>query len=162
MRKKKHIKVQDYYPYQLGKIVIPIQLVELEDSSFHLIVRANINGINGDMIIDTGASITVADQTLFINPSNDDCNVNILSGGVNGKIEDVKLVNLKQFYIGNREIKNIKIASIDLGYVNEMYEKYLNRKVIGLLGSDFFVRYRASINYDDKTLSLFIKKHEIR
>ena len=44
------------------KIEIPMELVELEDNSYHLIVPVQIGSIEGDFIIDTGASVTVVDR----------------------------------------------------------------------------------------------------
>ena len=58
--------------YHSRRAVIPIELVELEDCSYHLIVKVDIDGIAGDMIIDTGASVTVADQKLFPSQMLDD------------------------------------------------------------------------------------------
>lgn len=44
------------------EIKIPIEIVELEDNSFHIIVSLQIGSIEGDFIIDTGASVTVIDK----------------------------------------------------------------------------------------------------
>ena len=44
------------------EIKIPIEVVELEDNSFHIIATLQIGSIEGDFIIDTGASVTVIDK----------------------------------------------------------------------------------------------------
>jgi len=45
------------------KIEIPIEIVELETNSFHLLIRCKINSSQeGDLVIDTGASKTVLDK----------------------------------------------------------------------------------------------------
>ena len=127
---------------------IPIEIVELENSSFHTIIKVEIDGIHGDMIIDTGASATVIDQKLFPEKIRDrESAPQILSGSVNGQIEEVCLIHAGYIKIGGRKLKNIQLAAIDLDYVNEMYGKHLNRKIIGLLGCDFCVRYHAVIDY---------------
>ncbi|MDE6451917.1 MAG: hypothetical protein K2L23_06465, partial [Odoribacter sp.] len=56
--------------------------------------------------------------------------------------------------IGGRKLKDIQLAAIDLDYVNEMYGKHLNRKIIGLLGCDFCVRYRVVIDYPAQKMIL--------
>ena len=150
------------YPYQKGRITIPVELVKLEDNSFHLTVKANINGTIGDMIIDTGASVTVADQHLFPDTGEDDTEINLQSGSVSGKIDDVRLIHIRHFSVGNYSIKNFRIAGINLDYVNDMYKKHLQRKIIGLLGCDFLAYYHACINYKERTLTISSKKHEIR
>ena len=66
------------------EIKIPIEIVELEDNSFHIIVSLQIGSIEGDFIIDTGASVTVIDKlTPFSYEPLDDVS-EINSGGVCG------------------------------------------------------------------------------
>ena len=47
------------------EIKIPIEIVELEDNSFHIIVSLQIGSIEGDFIIDTGASVTVMNRWMM-------------------------------------------------------------------------------------------------
>ena len=64
------------------EIKIPIEVVELEDNSFHIIITLQIGSIEGDFIIDTGASVTVIDKlTPFTYEPLDDVS-EINSGGV--------------------------------------------------------------------------------
>ena len=51
--------------YLSRRAEVDLELVELEDSSFHLIVPVEIDGVRGDMIVDTGASVTVVERKLF-------------------------------------------------------------------------------------------------
>ena len=131
------------------EIKIPIEIVELEDNSFHIIVSLQIGSIEGDFIIDTGASVTVIDKlTPFSYEPLDDVS-EINSGGV-----CVQLVNITALQIDNHTIENIHAAVIDLQYVNSLYDKHLQRRVAGLLGSDFLVRHEAVIDYGNKELTL--------
>lgn len=141
--------------YQPGTTSVPIEIIKLEDNSFHIIVKVEIDGIQGDMIIDTGASVTVIDQKLFP-PKNDDPELvtQIQSGSVSGQIENLSLIKAGYLKIGGRKFKNIQLAGIDLDYVNEMYHKYFNRKIIGLLGCNFCVRYQVVIDYQTRKLVL--------
>jgi len=63
----------------------------LEDNSYHLIVPVEINGIQGDMIIDTGASVTVVDRQVFPEDLPEEADVQMTSGSVTGQIHDVNL-----------------------------------------------------------------------
>lgn len=136
------------------EIKVPIEVVELEDNSFHIITTLEIGSIVGDFIIDTGASVTVIDkQTPFSYEPLDDVS-EINSGGVCGEINEVQLVNIKSLQIGNHTIENIRAAVIDLQYVNSLYEKHLQRRVAGLLGCDFLVEHEAIIDYGNKELTL--------
>ena len=136
------------------EIKIPIEVVELEDNSFHIIITLQIGSIEGDFIIDTGASVTVIDKlTRFTYEPLDDVS-EINSGGVCGEINEVQLVNIKALQIGGHTIEDIHAAVIDLQYVNSLYDKHLQRRVAGLLGSDFLVKHEAVIDYGNKELTL--------
>ena len=136
------------------EIQIPLEIVELEDNSYHIITTVLIGSIEGDFIIDTGASVTVIDRnTPFSHEAIADV-PEINSGGVSGRIEEVKLVNLPTFQICDYTIENLHAAVIDLDYVNTLYEKQLRRRISGLLGSDFLVKFKAVIDYENKYLRL--------
>ena len=136
------------------EIQVPLEIVELEDNSYHIITTVLIGSIEGDFIIDTGASVTVIDRnTPFSHEAIADI-PEINSGGVSGRIEEVKLVNLPTFQIGDYTIENLHAAVIDLDYVNTLYEKQLRRRISGLLGSDFLVKFKSVIDYENKYLRL--------
>lgn len=71
MKRKKHLKAchfeeqAKHISYRSPKAVIPIEIVELESNSYHLITPFEINGVKGEAIIDTGASVTVIDNQLL-------------------------------------------------------------------------------------------------
>lgn len=155
MKRRKHQKACHFTTgFHTRKTVIPVELVKLEDNSYHLIVQADIDGISGDMIIDTGASVTVADQRLFSDQTHDDTSITMQSGSVSGQIDNVRLIKIKRLTIGGRRLRNFRLACINLDYVNEMYNKHLKRQIIGLLGCDFCVRYNVCIDYSKKELTL--------
>lgn len=158
MRRKKnlkacHFKAQgDIAGYPPGYVVLPVEIVELESNSYHLIISLEINGIQGDVIIDTGASVTVIDKNLLEEQDILTTNVSIRSGSVTGQINDVKVIKTKSIKIGGISFKNLHLAAIDLNYVNEMYDHHLKRKIIGLLGCDFCVKHGVVIDYQKKIL----------
>lgn len=164
MRRTKNKKACHYtipsktISYKSKNTVIPVEIVELEDNSYHLIIKIEIDGIQGDMIIDTGASVTVVDRRLFPDKANDETGIKMQSGSVTGQINDVRIIKADHLKIGNRKVKELQLATIDLDYVNNMYEKHLKRKIIGLLGSDFCVRFGVIINYRNKELSMNIEQ----
>ena len=145
--------------YLSRRVEVDLELVELEDSSFHLIVPVEIDGVCGDMIVDTGASVTVVERKLFPGKELEGAEVKVQSGSVSGQIEDVRIIRADVFRLGGRKIKDFRLAAMDLEYVNEMYDKHLSRKIIGLLGCDFFVNYRAVIDYSRKKLTLNFGKN---
>lgn len=139
---------------------VPLEIVKLEDNSYHLITSVEINGVKGDIIIDTGASVTVADQKIIPPGTGKNTDIEMQSGSVSGQINNVKVVKIDCFKIGGMRIGNMQIAAIDLDYVNEMYNKHLNRKIIGLLGCDFCVKYQVIIDYSRKQMTF--RREKIR
>lgn len=158
MKKRKHRKACHFTPrlnhsYLKQTISVPLEIVKLEDNSYHLIASVEINGIKGDMIIDTGASVTVADQKIIPHKDGEIPDTEMQSGSVSGQISNVKIARSESFRIGKMNIRNMQLAVIDLDYVNEMYSKHLNRRVIGLLGCDFCVKHRVIIDYEHKQMT---------
>ncbi len=158
MKRRKHLKAcplkgqARHTPYPPLYIVIPIEIVELESNSYHLITPFEINGIQGEAIIDTGASVTVIDNDLLAGNETETTGIQIQSGSVTGQIEDVKVIKIKEVKIGNHRFKNMLLAAIDLNYVKEMYNRHLERKIIALLGCDFCVKHCVVIDYQKKIL----------
>ena len=90
MKRKKNKKAchftTPYHPYINSRIqTVAVEIVGLEDNSYHLIVPVEINGIQGDMIIDTGASVTVVDRQVFPEDLPEEADVQMTSGSVTGR-----------------------------------------------------------------------------
>lgn len=134
--------------------IIPVEIVTLEDNSYHLIVKVEIDGIQGEMIIDTGASVTVVDRNLFSGKAEGQSDAQMQSCSISGQIAGVHLLQADCFKIGRRKIRHFPLAGIDLDYINDIYSKLHRHKIIGLLGCDFCVRYEAVIDYRQRTLSI--------
>ena len=76
------------------------------------------------------------------------------SGSVGGQIEEVEMANIPEMAVGGHALRDVHAAVIDLDYVNSLYDKHLRRRVAGLLGCDFLVRYGAIIDYENRRLTL--------
>lgn len=138
------------------KIEIPIEIIELESQSFHLLIRCKINeGEEGDLVIDTGASKTVLDRNFVSNYSTiEDQDSEIQSRGLGEGSLNTEMVKIDSFQLGKFLVNDLPCALIDLSGINEMYEQHCQRKICGLLGSDFLLKYKAVINYERQILSL--------
>ncbi|MDR0766717.1 MAG: retroviral-like aspartic protease family protein [Odoribacteraceae bacterium] len=144
----------------MEEIQVPVELVELDENSFHIIVTVVVGCIEGDFIVDTGASITVIDEhTPFTHePLQGTRGIN--SGGIGGEIGDVKLVNLPAFRLGEHTLENVRGALMDLQYVNTLYYNRLRRRIAGLIGCDFLIQHNAIIDYENKRLTLKVSSRE--
>ena len=137
-------------------IEIPIEIVELEDNSFHLLISCTINcNQQGEMVIDTGASKTVLDKNFVsVYTKVEQVESEIQSKGLGEGSIETQMVKIRNFKIGELSVDNFNCAFIDLSGINEMYRQYCKREICGLLGSDFLLKYKGIINYDRRTLQL--------
>ncbi|MGL5681539.1 MAG: aspartyl protease family protein [Marinifilaceae bacterium] len=132
---------------------VPIEIVTLEDNSYHVLVNVQLDGESGAMIIDTGASVSVVDRRIITELEKKKIDMPLQSRTINGAIEDIAIVRIDDFVIGKEIVGRVRMAAINLESVNEMYQRQLQRTVVGLLGSDFLYKNGAVIDYHLKTLT---------
>ncbi len=131
------------------KIELPIRLVVLEEENYHIIIESVFpNGEKGIWIVDTGASRSVFDRNLaqFYEPITLE-NTEIHSAGIGDSQIEALPAFIPSINFGDLHLNDFMVALIDLEHVNTIYSKFSDFKVIGLVGSDFLVKYKAEINY---------------
>ena len=138
------------------KTIIPIDIVTLgEDNSFHLFVSGNIDGIDYDLLIDTGASHSIFDATLIPEvPVSETEKQEIQSAGIHAGELKSSIGYIKKFKLGNLKRVKWTVVLIDLSHVNDLYKKFTDKRVAGLIGSDFLLMYHAMIDYKKRRLIL--------
>jgi len=136
---------------------IPLQLIELEDQNYHILLDSKLsNNISGKWVIDTGASKTVFDVNLSDQFSLVDIhNMDIQSAGIGEGNIETQVGKLYSLNIGSLILCNELVALIDLKFINELYSKFSNEQIVGLIGSDFLVKHQAIINFKKKELKLY-------
>ncbi|WP_461630957.1 aspartyl protease family protein [Labilibaculum euxinus] len=140
------------------KIEIPIEIIELETESFHLLIRCKVNSSHeGDLVIDTGASKTVLDRNFVPAYTLSEYQTSeIKSRGLGEGSLNTEMVKIDSFQLGDLLVNDFHCAIIDLAGINEMYMEHCQREICGLLGSDFLLKYGAIIDYGRKILELRI------
>lgn len=134
---------------------LPLTVIELESENYHILLDGKFEDESTHCwIIDTGASKTVLDSNLkqhyeIIDPENAD---DYQSAGINQGMLATSVGLLPELIFGDLHIKNLKVALIDLGHVNEIYSKYTTKKIAGLLGGDILMEYACQIDYSRKTI----------
>ena len=138
------------------KTVLPIDIVTLgEDNSYHLFVRGTINRRKFDLLIDTGASHTIFDATLIPEaPAGERAEQKIQSAGIHAGELKSSIGYIKSFRLGDLKRKDWTVVLIDLTHVNELYRKFSDKCVAGLIGSDFLLKHKAMIDYKKRELVL--------
>jgi hypothetical protein len=138
------------------KIKIPLQIVELEDDNFHLVVQSVFNDkTTGFWVVDTGASKTVFDKNLEnLYVSEEESSDQLHTAGIGDKPIETTLAILKPFSLGKLHVENLKAALLDLTHINNLYSKATNLQICGLLGGDFLMKHQAVVDYNKKILVL--------
>ncbi|MDO9512676.1 MAG: aspartyl protease family protein [Bacteroidales bacterium] len=143
---------------KIGSKKYPMQVLALMGDSFHHMVRLNINGKAANFIIDTGASRTIFDISLFrdfADFTDDDLYINEQpSAGINADINEHHSLNLGEFTAGQLHINNFPVLLLDLSNVNHTYSALNLPPIDGILGSDFMLKHKAVINYSKRVLRL--------
>ena len=138
------------------KTVLPIDIVTLgEDNSYHLFVSGSINGRKYDLLIDTGASHTIFDAALIPEmPVEETPRQEIQSAGIHAGELKSSIGHIKKFKLGDLKRVNWIVVLIDLTHVNELYQRFSDKRVAGLIGSDFLLKHKAIIDYKKRELVL--------
>lgn len=137
---------------------IKFQVVDLEPENCHIVVKAKIDGHPLNIVLDTGASHSCFDLS-FIQNLKPDINMEDNDGlnvGVGASDFESKLSTIHNLKLGRFLLPDYDVVLLDMSNINNAYEAMKKPLVHGIIGSDFFVRYRAVIDYDQKTL--FITK----
>ena len=121
-------------------------------------VQGEINGNPANFIIDTGASRSVFDKDNILrfieNP--DFADKDGVSAGVGGCNIDSSTFTISTIKLGECVIRDYQAIAIDLKSIHSTYEMLGLPRIDGVLGSDIFVRHKATINFKMKRLRLFM------
>lgn len=135
---------------------LPFEIIPIEDDGFLLQLKVTINDIAANLILDTGASRSVFDQTRitqFTNNSHIE-DLDRLSTGLGTNTMMSKKVTLEKLQLNSIMIENYEATILDLAHVNESYGKLKLELIDGVLGSDILANYNAIIDYKKKELIL--------
>ncbi|MDR2836422.1 MAG: retropepsin-like domain-containing protein [Bacteroidales bacterium] len=131
-----------------------ILLKKIKDGGFHIFLKCKLNGIDSLVIIDTGASSTVFDSSLELINSSQFKKVKIEFHSLNSSDNNTFIGSINSFKIGKFSTKLDIVAFSSLDYINDLYQSIDLPKVAGIIGSDFLKKYKAIINYDERSLEL--------
>ena len=119
----------------------------------HLLIKAKINGIKGNFILDTGASnscIGFESVGLFMVDAQD--SVTKASGaGATGMTTQMSAKNKLQLGIWKTKVD---LVIFDLSHVNEALIQFKAKPVHGIIGADILLKGKAIIDYYNHCLYL--------
>jgi len=141
-----------------NKIIVPLKIIDLQDDGFHPIVNVSVFGKPFLLVLDTGASKTALDQNLLLQ-AHEQAVVTAsdrLSTGLGTNTMASSTAIISTLYIGGLLIDEFEVAVLDLSTINIAYRQLGHPEVLGVLGGDILMKYKAVINYRKKILKLKI------
>lgn len=129
-----------------------IKLKYTKTNHFELI--AKINAIEGNFILDTGASSTCVgiDAIKFFNLVSEESDIKAAGAGATNMLTQISQRN--PIEIGSWKRKKADLVLFDLRHVNDALENHKAEKVHGIIGADILKRGKAVIDYKNKALYL--------
>jgi hypothetical protein len=113
----------------------------------HLLVKATINGIKGNFILDTGASNSCVgfEAIAHFNLTAADSETKAAGAGGIGMLTQTSVKNTLK--LGRWNTKSFGLVIFDMSHVNEALRQYKARPVHGIIGADILLKGKAIIDY---------------
>lgn len=113
----------------------------------HLLIKAKINGVKGNFILDTGASSScVGFESIELFQLEAEKSKTKASGaGANGMLTKTAVGNKLQ--LGNWKQASFDLVIFDLSHVNEALMEHKAKPVHGIIGADVLMKGKGIIDY---------------
>ena len=120
----------------------------------HLLIKATVNGVKGNFILDTGASNScVGFESIELFQLNAGKSKTKASGaGASGMLTQLAKNNLLQ--LGTWKKNDFSLVIFDLSHVNAALEEHKVKPVHGIIGADILLLGEGIIDYFNKYLYL--------
>jgi hypothetical protein len=135
---------------------IPLRLIDLQDNGCHIMCSASVNGYKLNILIDTGASVTVLDinRIKTINPQQQlNEHHKSFTGVGSGSIQTYS-TKLDEITFDGFTLYNLAVMVIDLVHVNNAYASLDLDRVDGVMGGDLLLELKARIDYSGRILEI--------
>ena len=125
-------------------------------SSGHLHLLGQLNGVDGNFILDTGAGVTVIEEKNKEKFKMQAINTDEKATGAGGANISIQDSENNRFKFENLQISELNLTLMNLDHVNNAFESMGLDKVDGVIGSDILTNNSAIIDYTN--LALYLKK----
>jgi len=136
------------------KSIIPLEIVTLQEGSYHVFLKVKVNKRMIRVLLDTGASKTVLDQNFV----KEKCSAQKMetidqsTSSLHSTVSESSITFINEIQIGTSKLKHYLVAVIDLSHVNQTYEGVGQKPIYGIIGSDILMERKAIIDYHKKQL----------
>ena len=120
----------------------------------HLLIKAKVNGVVGNFILDTGASnscVGFESVDLFLLEAKKS-KTQASGAGANGMFTQIAFKN--QLQLGNWKDLEFDLVIFDLSHVNEALRQHKAKPVHGIIGADVLMKGKAIVDYYNHYLYL--------
>lgn len=113
----------------------------------HLLIKASINGVKGNFILDTGASNSCVgfESIEWFQLKAGKSKTKASGAGATGMFTQLALNN--QLQLGCWKKKDFSVVIFDLSHVNTALEQYKAKTVHGIIGADILLLGEGIIDY---------------
>jgi hypothetical protein len=120
----------------------------------HLLIRASINGVKGDFILDTGASNSCVgfECIELFQLRAGKSKTKAAGAGATGMFTQLAKNNLLR--LGSWRNEDFHLVIFDLSHVNSALEQHKAKAVQGIIGADVLLEGKAVIDYYNRYLYL--------
>jgi predicted aspartyl protease len=120
----------------------------------HLLIKAEINDVKGDFILDTGASNSCVDFSGvdFFRLTAGHSKTKAAGAGATGML--TQLARSNKLKIGSWKNSDFNVVIFDLSHVNQALVEHKAKPVAGIIGADILMSGHAIIDYYNHCLYL--------
>ncbi len=120
----------------------------------HLLIKAKINGVQGNFILDTGASSSCVgfDSVELFGLKAKKSKTKASGAGATGMFTQISLQN--KMTLGRWKDTDFILVIFDLSHVNEALLQHKAKSVHGIIGADVLLKGKAIIDYFNQCLYL--------
>jgi len=120
----------------------------------HLLIKASINGITGNFILDTGASNSCVgfEGIDYFNLTASKSKTKASGAGATGM--KTQLAKNNSLQIGRWKTADFHLVIFDMTHVNEALQQHKAKPVHGIIGADILLEGKAVIDYYNHCLYL--------
>ena len=113
----------------------------------HLLIKAKINGVTGNFILDTGASTSCVgfESIQLFNLEAGKSKTKAAGAGATGMFTQIAKNNFLK--IGRGKTEEFHLIIFDMTHVNDALKQYKAKPVQGIIGADILLEGKAIIDY---------------
>lgn len=136
-------------------ITVPLQVINLQDDGFHLLVEIVVFGETLFAVLDTGASRSVFDKALMEKHVNEiSVSEETQAATIFSTSETLQGI-IPKLKIGSLTLKQYEAIALDLQSVTDTYLTMGHPAIAAIIGGDILMEYKAKIDYKKLVLRFY-------